>query len=364
MGLKEDVKIISKRTEEVRKTAEELQKRYDGEREKISQQHGEIGSQLEVLINRIKQGESTGDPILDFGIVNFRVVNEGELGKFRQLYARSRELAGELIGEPILVSMQQGQDFGPRYFLPPREGIFESSCLTVAESRLMGILNSGIEFNAAEGNMIIPLEKHVIDEGARGRWKIKQGPIVVDWWCLQYLGRYLTRENVKSEMDKGLQVDIGAPVESHFWHGGLVLDSSYYLAMKLLGREASEPFKQAYTREVSPKAVELVNKVEDLRIQERRLVEYIAGETKKAVDGKVSVSDGERYFQMPLERHLSCENKQLEAARTSIADCLQQSVESGIYGLGIKVNTGTGLKPADIDEQIKVFAKAYDFKLE
>ena len=51
MGLKEDVELISEKTEVVRKTAKELQKRYEGERERLSQEHSEIGSQLDILIS-------------------------------------------------------------------------------------------------------------------------------------------------------------------------------------------------------------------------------------------------------------------------------------------------------------------------
>jgi len=362
MGLKEDVELISEKTEVVRKTAKELQKRYEGERERLSQEHSEIGSQLDILISRIKQGESTGDSILDFGVVNFRVVNQEELKKFRELYNRSREA----IGEPVLVSIQSSRDVGPRYALTFRtSGIFgEGPHLLVENSRLMGILNSGIEFRVAEGDMVIPIEKHVVDEYSNGKWKVKQGPIVVNNWCLRNLGKRLTKKNVQYEIDNGLQVDIGAPVDSHFWHGGSVSDSSYYLAMKLLEGEAPSPFKQAYTKEVSPRAVELVNEVESLRTEERNLADYIKRETAKAVDGKVRIDDGERYSCIPLERHLSPETKNLEGIRRAITNCLQETVESGIYGLGIKVNTGAGLKPTDIDEQIRTFANAYDFNLE
>lgn len=364
MAIREELAEISKKEKEAQAKCDALRKKFEAEAEEVNKGDDQRYSQLETLVKRIKAGESTGDPLLDFGVVHYQITDEEELKPLRELHESSKKNVGGL----VLVVTQHTRDFGPQYLLSPRN--HEANLMVVTEKNL-AVLSGEARFSVPEESLILPCEKYAHKGERDDFWKLINDNLKINAWSLRDLGKILEDEHVSSIIDTGLQIYFGeADVEKQFKGNlgekcclkGKLADYSYYAALKLLGREAPKDFKEKYTRHITPQAARLLEKIRELEREEEKIVRYIRGIESQAKDGKYTYEDDDRYTTVPVNKFLAHDNKNLESVRNDIKLYLQEAIEYHIFGLNISLDTGK-IKPLKVDDELRRYADAYDFKL-
>jgi hypothetical protein len=370
MAIREELAEISKRQKEASAKCDALRKKYEAEAKEITKGDDQRYSQLETLVKRIKAGESTGDPLLDFGVVHYQITDEEELKPLRKLHESSKKNVGGL----VLVVTQHTRDFGPQYLFSPHPEVN----LVVETEKNLAVLSGEARFSVPEESLTLPCEKYSHKGERDDFWKLVNDDLKINAWSLRDLGKILEEEHVSSITNAGLQIYFGeADVEKQFkgdqegpdkksvvghLHRRKFADYSYYAALKLLGREAPKDFKEKYTMHVAPQAARLLEKIRELEREEEKLVRYIRGIESQAKDGKYTYEDDDRYTTVPVNKFLAHDNKNLESVRNDIKLYLQEAIEYCIFGLDISLDTGK-VKPLKVDDELRRYADAYDFKL-
>ncbi len=380
MTIRDELNEISKQRKKDEKNHEKLKKKHAEEREKLNAKYLERKDRLERISQRIMSGGSTGDKVFDFGVVCYGFTEEEELEGLRELEGGSREN----IDNPVLIVNQELRDYGPKYMFPPAN---HQPLLGIETRMSLGILAKEARFDLKNKKVVFPCGKKHAHRKNHERWELGHGDLSIDAYDLFYLGRVLTTGHLEEPDEresrqvpislmeewasrKGLQIHFGRGVEKRFlearkMHFGdtvkTISDYSYYAAMRLLGREIAG-FRQGYAKEISPDADRLLEDLAKLRAREARFVTNIRKAEKEAVGGFHYFDDGDRVTKTPLDKYLARDRKDLESVRGGIVALLQSSIDTGIFGLGIKLE-GTRVKPIDVDTELRRLAEDYNFKL-
>lgn len=234
----------------------EMNQRRNAIASAVSRRDREINKAFSQLKEKVKQGETTGDPIRDFVIVYHNTLANEDLEKpYRELAERAQA------GQPVmLVERSKGgrtDALGGRFM--PRIDI----------DWKLGILAAGLEFDIKKGNIIFPMEKYVSlwdREFSRMEWSLADGPISMGYFEIIFLGKNIGEPlgiPGIGPLENSLHIYFGKEVEQQFMCNGKP-DTSYVQALKLLGHEAPEAFMKQYAEERQQQKMAVLTRLEDL----------------------------------------------------------------------------------------------------
>jgi len=331
---------------------------------------------LKRLQEKIKNGDSTGDKIRDFVIVNLGTLSPDYEKPYRETEARLKDG----VSNQILVVEQKESTHGCRGFFPPRyiDPIIDT------ELRL-GVLTSGLELDIGEGKIILPTERHTRKYGLEysiNKWELKEGPISLGPWAFMNLGKEVQRRmtpmpnDLSTPFEHGLMLHLGEEVEQYFSRNKsllddkCILDTSYVDALNLLGLEIPERFKKKYDENVYQERVGIINKLEELAGRESKLnaeIESIYGgiDKRPSLGGRVLYSTGPDLLGLSEDdaRVVSTgPRRKLKETKEEIQRYLGQAIElvmhKGIQAIkqkpGIEIN---------ISDYIRGMCKKYQIEL-
>jgi hypothetical protein len=219
-------------------------------------QHEDIRTQFSVLQQRIKNGESTGDPIKDFVLVYYGVHEETEK-IIRGIFQKTEQA----IGKPILTIYKQEHMNGCTGMGNPDS--ISPYHFSIETTYRLGILGQPLRPDTASQLLIFPTGKQAIKRDY-GMWKLHEGDIAISTWEFHYLGNKVERRMGHTDPNHldyhhGLSIFIGDEVEQYFRnpHGDLSLeleefkaqihgkwiDPSYAEVLHLLGQKVPEEFE-------------------------------------------------------------------------------------------------------------------------
>lgn len=262
---------------------------------------------LKRLQEKIKSGDSTGDKIRDFVIVNLGTLSPDNEKPYRETEARLKDG----IGNQILVVEQKESTHGCPGILPPR--YIDPMFIGIDTELRLGVLTSGLELDIGEGKIILPTERHARKYGLEysiNKWELKEGPISLGVYEFMNLGKDVQRRrmtpmpnDLSTPFEHGLMLHLGEEVEQYFSRNRnlldnkCILDTSYVDALNLLGLEIPERFKKKYDENVYQERVGIINKLEELAGRESKLnaeIKSIYGRIDKrpSLGGRVLYSTG------------------------------------------------------------------------
>ncbi len=262
---------------------------------------------LKRLQEKIKSGDSTGDKIRDFVIVNLGTLSPDNEKPYRETETRLKDG----VGNQILVEEQKKTIHGCPGIVPPR--YIDPMFIGIDTELRLGVLTSGLELDIGEGKIILPTERHArrygLDEYSGNKWELKEGPISLGLYEFMNLGKEVQRRMtpmpnyLSTPFEHGLMLHLGEEVEQYFSKNRsllddkCILDTSYVDALNLLGLEIPKRFKKKYDENVHQERVGIINKLEELVGRESKLnaeIKSIYGRIDKrpSLGGRVLYSTG------------------------------------------------------------------------
>ncbi|MBI4451717.1 hypothetical protein HY642_07120 [Candidatus Woesearchaeota archaeon] len=197
---------------------------------------------LASIINRIKNGETTGDCVRDFCLAVYGSENPAQRKYFRKLQDTL------VVGEPVLVAYESVQ-------LPTHGGCFERPWeIRETLSERLGVMNGVVQFDPKTSRLILPMESYsqfgyplpkdselFSTSPSRPGWRVVQGGIAVSaadlmMYCHSHLGETFghTRMYLLSG-DPLVQYALGErDDETHF----SIRMKEYAQALEMLGKKA------------------------------------------------------------------------------------------------------------------------------
>ena len=229
-------------------------------------------AKISQLIEKIKGGQSTGDKIRDFVIVNLGSISPDAAKPYRETEARLRNSAGS----QILVVKQEEAIHGCPGIIAPE--YIDPMFVGIDTELTLGILTSGLDLDVLKGEIIFPTQRHArrYDRFSGRKWELQEGPISLNWYDFMRLGNEVERRrtpmpnDLSAHFERGLMINVGEEVEQYFGKNGY-LDTSYLEALNLLGQEAPERFRKKHDGEIQGKRLEIISKLEGLTEREATL---------------------------------------------------------------------------------------------
>lgn len=168
---------------------------------------------------KILKGETTGDNITDFVIVNHHQISKEKEEPYRQLEKRLKEYVGQNV---LVINMQEHISGCPGIVAPP---FIDPMFLDVRTTYKLGKLNSGVQFDIPSANIVLPMERHVIySDGFHDRtWKVgENGNIMIYYLALEDIGKAVGKriDSMKNDgserLQHGIEIYAGEDVKRHF----------------------------------------------------------------------------------------------------------------------------------------------------
>lgn len=283
-------------------------------RNQRSSAQSEASERLKQLQEKIKKGESTGDKIRDFVIVNLGTLSPDAEKLYRETEAKLRNSAGN----QILVVEQSESIHGCPGIVPPQ--YINPMFIGIDTELRLGVLTSGLELDIGGGKIVFPTERHArkYDWRSMNRWELEEGPISFSCYEFRNLGKDVHRRmapmpnDFSAHFEHGLILYLGEEVEQYFV-GNRHLDTSYVEALNLLGQEAPERFRKKYDQEVYQTKIGIINKLEELTGREAKLTETEA-------------------------------KMKLKETREEVQEYLKQSIELGMHKGSLRVEYKPGME--------------------
>ncbi|MEA3248682.1 MAG: hypothetical protein U9Q73_03185 [Nanoarchaeota archaeon] len=305
---------------------------------KSSSAQSEAFEKLKQLQEKIRGGDSTGDKIRDFVIANLGTLSPEAEEPYRETEARLKNRAGS----QILVVKQSESIQGCPGITPP--AYIDPRFIGVDTKLKLGILTSGLELDIKEGSIILPTDKHAIkyDRYSRSKWKLKEGPISLNWYEFANLGKEVHRRmtplsnDLSAHFEHGLTLHLEEEVEKYFG-GDRHLDTSYVEALNLLGHEAPERFIKKYDGEVYRTRVGVINKLEELTSREAKLNYEI-----RSIYG--SMEDEDYAGVVSIRPIMKLKEMKLKETREGIQRYLKQGIELGMHRGDLKIEQKPGME--------------------
>ncbi len=302
---------------------------------------------LKQLQEKVKGGESTGDRIKNFVIVNLGSLSPDAEKPYRETEARCREC----VGSQILVVKQNESIHGCPGIVPPQ--YIDPMFIGINTELILGVLTSGLELDIGGGKIIFPTDRHArkYDKYSRGKWELEEGPISISWYDFANLGKEVHRRrtpmpsDLSARFEHGLMLHLGEEVEQYFGGSGR-LDTSYVEALNLLGREAPERFRKKHDKGVYQAKVGVINKLEELTRREARLnseIESIynsmrhGGFERGGAFTMVRDADDVRVVSMGPRM-------KLEGTREEIQRCLERGIELEMHKGDLRIEQKPGIE--------------------
>ncbi len=326
---------------------------------------------LEKLREKIKSGDSTGDKIKDFVIVNLGTLSPNNEKPYRETKARLKDG----IGGQILVVKQKESTHGCPGIIPPQ--YINPMFIGIDTELRLGVLTSGLKLDIEGGEIIFPTERHArkYDRSLRSKWELKEGPISLGLYEFMNLGKEVKRRRTpmlndfSSFFEHGLMLHLGEEVEQYFSRKSplddkCILDTSYVDALNLLNLEIPERFKKKYDENVHQKRVGIINKLEELADKESRLnteIESIYGSIKHGgfmSEGAISMVEDEDDAKIVSIGP----RMKLKETREEIQRYLKQAIELVMHKGDLKLKQKPGME-INVSDYIYGMCEKYQIEL-
>jgi len=341
----------------------------------------EAFEKLERLQKKIKNGDSTGDKIRDFVIVNLGTISPDNEKPYRETEARLKDG----IGNQILVVEQKESTHGCPGILSPRS--IDPMFIGIDTELRLGVLTSGLELDIGEGKIILPTERHARKYGLEysgDKWELKEGPISLGggYRFMMNLGKEVQRRmtpmpnDFSTPFEYGLMLHLGEEVEQYFSRNRslldnkCILDTSYVDALNLLGLEIPERFKKKYDENVYQERVGIINKLEELVGRESKLnaeIKSIHGRIDKrpSLGGRVLYSTGPDLLGLSEDdaRIVSTGPRmKLKETKEEIQRYLGQAIELVMHKGDLRIKQKPGME-INVSDYIRGMCKKYQIEL-
>jgi len=316
---------------------------------------------LKGLQEKIKSGDSTGDKIRDFVIVNLGTLSPDNEKPYRETEARLKDS----VGSQILVVEQKESTHGCPGILPPR--YIDPMFIGIDTELRLGVLTSGLELDIGEGKIILPTERHARKYGLEysiNKWELKECPISLGLYEFMNLGKEIQKRmtpmpnDLFTPFEHGLMLHLGEEVEQYFSRNRsllddkCILDTSYVDALNLLGLEIPERFKKKYDENVHQKRVGIINKLEELTGRESKLnteIGLIYGRIDKrpSLGGRVLYSTGPDLLGLSEDdaRVVSTGPRmKLKETKEEIQRYLGEAIELGMHEGDLRIKQKPGME--------------------
>ena len=332
---------------------------------KSSSSESEAFEKLKRLQEKIRSGDSTGDRIRDFVIVNLGTLSPDNEKPYRETEARLKDG----VGSQILVVEQKQSIHGCPGIVPPQ--YIDPMFIGIDTELRLGVLTSGLELDISKGKIILPTERHArkYDRYSRSKWELKEGPISLGLYEFMNLGKEVQRRmtpipnNLFTPFERGLMLHLGEEVEQYFSRDR-GLDTSYVDALNLLGQETPERFKKKYNENVYQKRVGIINELEELADRESKLnaeIESIYGSIKHGGfmrGGAISIVEDE-----DDARAVSIGPRmKLKETREEIQRYLGQAIELEMHKGDLRIKQKPGME-INVSEYICGMCEEYQIEL-
>jgi hypothetical protein len=347
--------------------------------QRSSSSKSEAFEKLKGLQEKIKSGDSTGDKIRDFVIVNLGTLSPDNEKPYRETEARLKDG----IGNQILVVEQKESTHGCRGFFPPRS--IDPMFIGIDTELRLGVLTSGLELDIGEGKIILPTERHARKYGLEysiNKWELKEGPISLGPWVFMNLGKEVQKRmtpmpnDLSTPFEHGLMLHLGEEVEQYFSRNRslldnkCILDTSYVDALNLLGLEIPERFKKKYDENVYQERVGIINKLEELTGRESKLnaeIKSIHGRIDKrpSLGGRVLYSTGPDLPGLSEDdaRVVSTGPRmKLKETKEEIQGYLGEAIELGMHKGDLRIKQKPGME-INVSDYICGMCEKYQIEL-
>lgn len=227
------------------------------------------------IVDRIRNGESTGDTIHDFVLVSYG----GNASKQTELpYKKLDHKVHENIDGQVLVVQQRESIHGCPGISASRT--IDPSFIGVNIILRLGIITGPLKFRVGE-EITVPTEKYATRYKEQEKWYLEKGSITLSMFDLAGFGRTIEKRRKPMSNDicdfldtdtfkSALNIYVGAEVEEYFRkyqrplfrRNQKQLNLSYVDALQLLGEEVPKDFKEAYDKKRYDDCVSHITRIE------------------------------------------------------------------------------------------------------
>jgi len=340
MGLEKDIESIQGLTQESKSAQSEANEKVFELREKI------LG------------GESTGDLIRDFVIVNALSFSE----EYEKPYRETAEKLNNKSGSQVLV-VDERKDLLVHSSLPMSS--YESWMIGIKEILRLGVLTGELEFDVKEGYVIFPTQNHALKyDKFHGEWELQEGAIRIASRDFVHLGNDIkirTRGcSSLSDLEKSLKIFLDDEVREYFEKDKI----DYVKALDLLGQEVPLEMRKHYDKFVHDQKTGLVDSLKQLMRKEREL----GGKNQSVYD---SISTGVHSSGVGLTvvededdaAFVSAgSSAELDKVKSQIRNHLRKAAELRMHKDDLKLKQGPGIE-MDVSKYISGMCEHYEVKV-
>ncbi|MBN2421334.1 hypothetical protein JXB27_03595, partial [Candidatus Woesearchaeota archaeon] len=255
----------------------------------------------------------------------------------------------------------------------------------------VGILKSPLKFDLKEG-LIIPAEnEQYVSKRSRGFsrefWEINKGNMRFHCFELMSLDHKLHAGLTSADPSGGLSLYFGnKAVEEQFKKDPdaeryrrmlgdeLIeklaktrkkpefIDGSYARALQILGaKEIPADFKEAYVKEMLPKAQSMLLDLQGHAVERATLLKKIDDTRKSAKDGKITETnfDYTHSYSVPVEEHLAPTKRAVAEVEGKIKSSLEDVARLGIPQFDLVIQQGLQGAPFDLSKELYLMCEQF-----